>query len=48
LATLRRWVRVGVCGIRVRVFANGGTGVCTTVEELQRFIRTLSSIRGLD
>jgi hypothetical protein len=47
LATVRRWVRTGVCGIRLRVFAAGPTGLATTAEEVRRFVAALSAVRGL-
>src|SRR5436190_9068518 len=46
--TVRRYVRAGVHGIRLRVFASGSRGLCTTVEEINRFLAALSSVRGLD
>lgn len=47
LATIRRWVRDGVFGVRVRVFAVGSRQICTTREELNRFFAALSAIRGM-
>ncbi len=47
LATVRRWVRVGTLGVRLRAFASGGRQTSTTREELARFLAALASIRGL-
>ncbi|MCA3009529.1 MAG: hypothetical protein INH34_14235 [Phycisphaerales bacterium] len=47
LATVRRWVRSGVHGVRLRVFASGPTALATTREEVARFVRALSAVRGL-
>jgi hypothetical protein len=47
LATVRRWVRAGVHGLRLRVFAAGPSAVATTKEEVARFVRALSAVRGL-
>ncbi len=47
LGTVRRWVRHGVFGLQLRVFANGPTGLATTREEIERFIAQLSLLRGL-
>jgi hypothetical protein len=48
MASVRRWHRFGVQGVRLRVFATGARSVATTVEELGRFQRALTTIRGLD
>ena len=47
VATVRRWSREGVLGIRLRTFASGPRTTCTTREELQRFLAALSAIRGM-
>ncbi|MFO0449313.1 MAG: DUF1580 domain-containing protein [Pseudomonadota bacterium] len=46
-ATIRRWARVGVHGIKLRTFANGARGRATTRQELERFIAALTFVRGL-
>jgi hypothetical protein len=48
IETLRRWARVGVYGLRLRVFAASARGTATTIQEVQRFLAALSGIRGLD
>lgn len=47
LATVRRWVRTGVHGLRLRVFAAGPTAIATTAEEVRRFVAAVSAVRGL-
>jgi len=46
LATVRRWRRVGLHGVRLRTFPIGGRRSGTTVEELHRFLNAIASMRG--
>jgi hypothetical protein len=48
VASVRRWARAGLLGVRLRTFAGGGRRTATTVEEVHRFLAALSSVRGLD
>ena len=47
VATVRRWARHGVRGVRLRVFAAGSRAVATTIEEVRRFVAALNQARGL-
>lgn len=47
VATVRRWARDGVYGVRLRVFAAGTRAVATTIEEVRRFVAALNQARGL-
>jgi hypothetical protein len=43
VATLYRWAKRGLCGVRLETISVGGT-LCTSVEALQRFFAGLTDI----
>lgn len=44
--TIYRWTTIGVRGVRLRRFRGGGSGWCTTVQEIERFLSALTVLAG--